>query len=140
MPQQSTQWGSPALVLHWGLTDEAVQEHFKATVLQFAEGRNESCASCCFPPFLHLSYMVSTFVMTLIPIPYKIYVTLKRDVRNLPGCKWKHPWERVPTKTEMEASAVYLIHFACFVTSFHPDSRGNSEQETGLERTVYSLS
>lgn len=38
---------------------------------------------------LRFSSVVFTFAVVLIPVPYKIHVTLKRDVRNLPGGKWK---------------------------------------------------
>lgn len=141
MLQQNTRCGSPVLILHWGLTDEAVQKRFKMAVLQFVERRNKSCASCCFPLFLHLPYMVSTFVMTSIPIPYKIYVTLKSNVRNLPGGKWKHPWERVPTKTEMGASAVYLIHFCmfCDILSSRQQRKFGAGNRSGKDRVQSEL-
>lgn len=35
---------------------------------------------------------------------------------------------------------MYLVHFACFVASFHLGSRGNSKQANGLKRTMYSRS
>lgn len=65
VPQQSTQWGSPVLVLHWGLTDEAVQKHFKAHSAAVCRREKRVLCFLLLPsissPFLHGFYFCYDF-------------------------------------------------------------------------------